>query len=301
VPVIDTADAFPGDVTRRTSVARTRRVWLVDPAEFTVVYAINPHMRDESGSLHKVDASRARAEWDALRRAIEATGVAVEVLPAPPGLPDAVFVANPALPVPAEVTCGSPAVVPSHMAAAERRAEVGPVVAALVRAGSVVEPLPDDVPRFEGTGDGLWHPGRRLLWGGVGPRTDRRAWEVLATRYDVEILAIELVDPDFYHLDTALALIDERTALWVPAAFTERSRALIRRVIPDLVEVPDVEARRGFAANAWSPDGRTVLIQAGNPITEAALRARGFDVVPLDTTELRKAGGSVFCLKLAGW
>ena len=40
-----------------------------------------------------------------------------------------------------------------------------------------------------------------------------------------------------------------------------------------------------------------MLLQAGCPRTEKALRARGYEPVPLETGEFRKSGGSVFCLK----
>ena len=41
--------------------------------------------------------------------------------------------------------------------------------------GYATEPLPDGVHPMEGMVDGLWHPGRRLLWAGVGPRSSRTA------------------------------------------------------------------------------------------------------------------------------
>lgn len=274
------------------------RVLMLAPDHFDVVYAINPHMQDARGRLNRVDRERAAAQWGAVRDAISRGGAGITVVPALPGAPDAVFCANPCLPVPGSITGGAPAVVRSRMMAAERRPEVAHLSAALEAEGYAPVELSEAVTRFEGMGDGLWHPRRRLLWGGVGPRTQIEAWAELAARFDLPVVALELVDPDFYHLDMVLALLNERTALWVPEALSKASRALVEALVPDLVRVNDREARRGFACNAFSPDGRHVVIQRGNAAVGAALDARGLVELPVETGEFMKAGGSVFCMKL---
>ncbi len=110
------------------------------------------------------------------------------------------------------------------------------------------------------------------------------------------MLLYRLADPRFYHLDTALAALDERTALFVAGAFLPEGLALLEAAFADLIEVPPEEALR-LAANAWCPDSRNVLLPAGCPRTEAALRVRGFRPLPLETGEFLKSGGSVYCLK----
>lgn len=275
------------------------RVLLASPDAFDVQYAINPHMLDERGLLRRVEPARARRQWDALRDVLEALGLDVEILPAEPGLPDLVFCANPALPLPPRG--GRPRAIRSHMAAPERRAEVELVGAALARLGYELEDLPAGLAPFEGTGDGLWHPGRALLWAGVGPRSSQAAWRAASERIDAPLVRLELVDPDFYHLDTALAPIDERTCLWFPGALSNVGRELVRALFADPIEADEREARRLFACNAWSPDGQHVLIQAGCERASSALRERGYTVIELETDEFLKSGGSVFCMKLALW
>jgi len=278
-------------------------VALADPAEFDVAYAINPHMVGPDGALKRVDREAAREQWEALRRTLVELGLEVWSEPALAGHPDFVFCANPGLPVPAEVAGGPPRWVSSRMAAPERAGEVAVWERAFARRGWRVEPLAGDAERFEGTGDGLWHPRRRLLWGGVGPRTDRRAWEELAARYELPVVTLELRDPAYYHLDTCLAPLDERTCLWTPGAFDDAGRELVQALFEDAVEVPDAEARGAFACNAWAPDpgdgSRPVLLQRGAPRTVAALVERGYEVRELETGEFLKSGGSVFCMKLA--
>lgn len=276
---------------------------LADPAEFDVAYAINPHMLDESGALQRVDRAEARRQWERLRDTLIELGVEVTVEPPLAGHVDFVFCANPGFPVPAEVA-GAPARwVPSRMASEERAGEVEVWQRAFAARGWRVEPLEKGAARFEGTGDGLWHPRRRLLWGGVGPRTSRAAWEELAERYELPVVTLELVDPTFYHLDTCLAPLDERTCLWTPGAFDDDGRALIRRLFEDAIEVPTEEARGAFACNAWAPDlggeRRVVVLQRGAAAVVRALEGRGFEVHEVETGEFLKSGGSVFCMKLA--
>ncbi len=274
-------------------------LWMADPRDFDVAYAINPHMLDAQGSLRRVDRERASEEWSALRRTFEELGCTVRVIPPLAGHVDLVFCANPGLPVPAAVTGEGKHWVPSRMASAERADEVEHLADFARELGWRIEPLEDGMARFEGTGDGLWHPGRQLLWGGVGPRSEAAAWEQLARRYELPVVRLELVDPDFYHLDTCLALVREDVCLWYPEAFDTRGRKLVRQLVTHTIEVSEREARRGFACNAFSPNGREVLLQRGSQDVVRALRDLDFRVIEVDTDEFTKSGGSVFCMKLA--
>ena len=298
MPLLPAAD-LPASIEAFEPLPRPRRALLADPAAFDVQYAINPHMLGADGGLRRVDPARAREQWSALRDTLSRLAVELTVLPPDPTLPDLVFCANPALPLPPRA--GRLRAIRSSMAAAERGPEVELVAGVLAGLGYELVDLPPHVGPFEGTGDGVWHAGRALLWAGVGPRTSRAAWEAAAEHIDAAIVPLELVDPDFYHLDTALAAIDEHTCLWFPAALAPESRELVRALYADAIEVDENEARRLFACNAWSPDGRHVLLQRGARRAVDALEERGFEVCELDTSEFLKSGGSVFCMKLALW
>ncbi|MFC7137206.1 dimethylarginine dimethylaminohydrolase family protein [Halobaculum litoreum] len=276
-------------------------VVLVAPTYFGVRYRINPYMGG------RVDAARARSEWDRLRRVYERYAERVVVLdpdrygtPAPGGadhvppaaLPDLVFAANLGFP-----TADGGAVVRARMATDERAGEPAHFARWCRAVGYEVYDLPGDVA-FEGAGDAVWHPGRRLVWGGHGVRTDRAAYDDVAGLVDAPVVTLELSDDRFYHLDVCFAPLTESTALVVPEAFTEAGRASIDALFDEVVEVPLAEATGDLACNCHCVDGEHVLLAAGNPETERRLREAGFTPVPVATGEFRKAGGSVRCLSL---
>ena len=270
---------------------------LVSPDHYDISYAINPHMTDVSGELKRPVLELAKAQWDALRRAYESIGYPATILPGLPGLPDMVFCANVALPVPAREPGRPLRVILSRMRHGERDAEVEAARQWFAARGDEVLEIGKGAC-LEAHGDLVWFPGRRLLVGGHGFRTDRAALDEVAALGDVPVFALRLLDETFYHLDTCLSPLDEDSALWVPEAFDARGRALLERLFPRLLDVDPGEARDHLAVNAHCPDGRNVIIDAGATRTISALGGAGFRVHPVDTSEFLKAGGSVFCMKL---
>jgi len=282
---------------RRSPCAGTGSIVMVDPAAFDIRWAINAHMRTSDGALHTVDVQRARSEWQSLRRAYEALGYPVRVMPATMGLCDQVFAANPAFPF-SDPKDGACAVVLSRMRHAERAAEPELLGAFLNALGIRVVRSSASVS-FEGTGDLVSVPGQRLLLGGMGPRSDRPALEEAAAMAASDLVLLRLADPRYYHLDTCIAVLDPRTALWVPEAFATEEQRWLGALFPRLIAVPENEGEQALAANAHCPDGRHVLIDANAQATMAVLKREGYVPIPIATGEFRKSGGSVFCLKLA--
>lgn len=291
----------PGELPGKAPALPAReRILLAEPTHFDVTRADNPHTVDEQGHLHHVDRARARQQWDAMRRAFEEHGFEGTVLEAREGLPDLVFCCNTAWPYLDEAT-GAKRFVPSRMRYEGRRGEVPAMAQALERLGYEPTPLPEGAGIFEAGGDLQWLAGTRVLLAATGPRTDRKALEAASRIVEAPVVELALTDPDFYHLDTCLAVLSPEHIGYVPAAFDERSLALLEALDPALVEVPEDEARSTFAANLHCPDGETVFLDEANEQTTAILREHGYDVVGLDTSEFRKAGGSVFCMTNQVW
>lgn len=270
-----------------------RRVLLCPPDHFDVVDVKNPFMR---GQVGRVRREAARAQWDGLRSVLEGIGLDVALVPPTPGCEDMVFCANQSFP--GLDASGARVAVPSRMRHPSRRREVPAFVAWYRTNGYEVDDLVPEGTLFEGCGDALWHPGRALVWGGHGERTSAGAYPALARRFDAPVLSLELSVPPFYHLDTCLCLVDERTALVHMPALQPAGRDLVRRVVERVVEVDADEASRCMACNAAAFLGRHVVIQRGAVRTVAALRGLGYEVHEVETGEYMKSGGSVFCMKM---
>lgn len=296
MPIFARAADWPRRAADLARVPLPASILMADPADFRVEAVHNPHMADAGGAPHRIDAARARQQWEAVAAAYRQIGLRVEVLPAQTGLADLCFSANPSLSLP--TPAGGEAWA-SRMTHASRQPEVSAHRAWFAARGQTLRELPPGVRRFEGGGDGVPHPGRFLLHAGCGPRSERAAWEAIAAAHpELDLLVYELRDPRFYHLDTALAALDATRCLYAPEAFDAEGIGLIRAAFADPIALP-LEEALNFAGNAHCPDGRHVLLQRGSPRTEAELLSRGFVPMPLETGEFMKSGGSVFCLKQA--
>ena len=296
--VYQTPDALDAQLQDLPSLPRPDRVVLTTPTHFDVEYVINPHMSENVGAVNKEVAWQ---QWKAVRATYTALDRDPIVVNGQPGLPDMVFCANQTLPFynPDADTKG---VVLSRMHSEHREGEVPYYDRFFDDRGHRMHSLPDDLDAdFEGMGDALWHPERRLLWGGYGYRTSPEAYEALSDLLDVPVVLLRLTDPDYYHLDTCLCPLDAEHALVAPDAFDDTGRALIESFFDTPIEVPDHEARHQLACNGHCPDGEHVLIQEGCEQTNERLRAHDFVPVELDTSEFLKAGGSVFCMKQMIW
>jgi N-dimethylarginine dimethylaminohydrolase len=268
-----------------------RNVMMVDPEHFQVLHVINPHME---GMIGAVDKARAREEWSAIKRTYESLGLKVMVVASDEEHPDLVFVANQLLPY--IDSDGHPAIVLSHMATEQRQPEVAYLAELLRPLGFSMHPLRTQLP-LEGTGDAIWHPDKNVIWGGHGFRTDESAWEEVADMTGARVVPLTLTDDRMYHLDVALMPIDATTAFSYHAAFDDESWARIVAGFERVIEVPAEEAQEGFALNGHCPDGKTLLLPAGNPETRQKAEALGLTVHELPTREFQKSGGSIFCLK----
>jgi N-dimethylarginine dimethylaminohydrolase len=266
------------------------------PDHFAVDYVINPWMNPESWAQQSnvlVDASH--REWMALHRTLVALGAAIELVPPAPALPDLVFTAN------AAVVLDRKAVL-ARFRHPERRGEEDPFergFRALQARGVIdaVVKLPGDVV-LEGAGDCVWDRTRSMYWMGYGPRSDRRAAPVIRDLLGADTVPLELVDPRFYHLDTALCPLTRSEIVFVPEAFTPQGLARIReRVAPShRIEIPMEDACH-LAANAVCVGDTIVTSHCGDRL-HGMLSERGYHVISTPLPSFLRSGGSAFCLTL---
>jgi N-dimethylarginine dimethylaminohydrolase len=250
------------------------------PSHFAVEYAINPWMAVD----RPVDRRRAIAQWERLRETYLGLGHCVDLIGPMPGLPDMVFAANGG-------TVVDGAVLPARFRHAERVAE-GPAYREwFVRNGFRVG---DTSHVNEGEGDFLV-TGRHIL-AGTGFRTHHEAHDDAQELFGRPVITLQLVDPRFYHLDTALAVLDDETIAYYPPAFSPGSRSALQRLYPDAILADEKDALV-LGLNSVS-DGRHVVLSAEATGLVDRLAERGFVPVPVDLSELLKAGGSVKCCTL---
>jgi N-dimethylarginine dimethylaminohydrolase len=271
----------------RTRVPTPRRYLMCPPRYYAVEYVINPWM-DPS---RPVSVDRAMAQWTALRDTYRTLGHTVEEIDAQPGLPDMVFAAN-------SGTVVDGRVLGSRFRAPQRAAEAEHFRRWFVEHGYREVTMPERVNEAEG--DFAWTG--RLLLAGTGFRTDPAAHAEAQEVLGVPVLSLNLVDPRYYHLDTALFVLAEATdatpaqIAYYPHAFSAGSRRVLARLFPDAVVATAADAEC-FGLNGVS-DGRNVVLPMEAATLADRLAEQGYEPVLLDISELRKAGGGPKCCTL---
>jgi N-dimethylarginine dimethylaminohydrolase len=139
-----------------------------------------------------------------------------------------------------------------------------------------------------------------LVLAGTGFRTDRAAHAELQELFGRPVISLDLVSPHYYHLDTALAVLSSDPAdpqiAYYPPAFSAGSRAVLQQLFPDAVEATERDAV-ALGLNAVS-DGYNVVVAPGAVDLADAIRERGYNPIPVDTSELLKGGGGAKCCTL---
>jgi dimethylargininase len=226
----------------------------------------------------EIDVPKAARQHRQYEACLERLGARVVSLPAEPGFPDGVFVEDPAL-VLDEIA------VVTRMGAESRRGEPESLAAALARFRPLArlrEPATlegGDVVRMGKT-----------LYVGLSRRTNAEGAKQLA----------EIVEPLGYcvapvnvtgclHLKTACCAVSGNTVLMNPSLF-------------DSSAVRDCNCLCVPPEEAWAADvlriADTVLIPSSFPRTRQLLEASGFNVKPIDVSELMKAEAGVTCMSL---
>ena len=273
------------------------QVLMVDPQFFDVEYAINPHMLNEQGELNQVDKKLAGKQWQDLQRAFQKINLKTVVLPAQKSLPDMVFSANQSFVFFDPIGKQKTAII-SNMRSAYRQKETLFFKEWYQQNGYRVLQFEELEFSFEGNGDIIPNPDFRFFWGGCGPRTDRKVYSLFSEKLGLKFETLNLVHPLFYHLDTCFVTLGSDCCAVVKEAFDQESLQKIAKHFSDIVYIDLVEAQKFFAANAFCPDGKNVIVQKGTRKFLADLLERGFNVIEVDTSEYMKSGGSVYCMKM---
>jgi len=266
------------------------------PQHFAVAYTINPWMDPTSWARDdRALAAASRKEWAGLHRALRDTGARVDLVPSAPGLPDLVFTAN------AAVVLDGKALL-ARFRHPQRQAEEPHFARAFLKLQGrgvihTVHSMAAGVA-LEGAGDCVFDRTRNLFWMGYGQRSDAAARDIVADEFAPEVVALELADERFYHMDTALCPLSGGEVLYYPGAFTSAGRAVIAERVSadDRIEIAFDDAIR-LAANAVCI-GQDIVLSACSGALRARLAERGYRVTATPLDSFLRSGGSAFCLTL---
>jgi len=250
------------------------------PEFFTVVYRINPWM----DPALPTDTALAVAQWQTLYDTYIGLGFDVHLITPVDGLPDMVYAANGGFVID-NIAYGASFTHP------ERQPE-GPAYMDWFRESGFDVRDPQNIN--EGEGDFLLVGG--VILAGTGFRSASNSHQELGEIYDRQVVTLTLVNPNFYHLDTAIAVLDDDNIAYLPSAFDEASLAILRERFPHAVLVNEEDAAV-LGLNSFS-DGYNVVIAARARDFERQLRERGYNPIGVDLSELLLGGGGVKCCTL---
>jgi dimethylargininase len=225
-----------------------------------------------------IDLRKAQSQHHAYEKLLADLGARVISLPAEPGLPDSMFVEDPA------VVLDELAVI-FPLGTETRRREALSVAAALQPFRKLQH---IQLPGMLEGGD-ILRLGRKLFVG-LTARSNAEGIAQLSgivTAHGYQVIGVPV--PGCLHLKSAVTALDEHTLLANRAWFDSS-------VLPGY-EWLDVDPVEPHAGNALTFSG-TIIFPASFPRTRARIEARGFCVAPLDISELQKAESGLTCSSL---
>lgn len=253
---------------------------------FQVAWAINPHMQ-----IGSTAQARAVEQHETFVRALIESGARVHALPFVHGAFDSVFSKDNAVVL--ERTGGRVEALLARPRHDERAREQLARARALRALGFDVEQAATE--HLEG-GDIVVLPNADGCFLGYGFRSSPKAADDLEKFFNRAVTCLELCDPRLYHLDMALSVLDDGTAIVCEDALTPASRQALARDprITSIVRVPLQDALT-FSINIVQVR-RTIVTGGRSPTLERELARRGYSVKHVGLDEFQRAGGSAACL-----
>ncbi|WP_405573453.1 dimethylargininase [Streptomyces phaeochromogenes] len=269
-----------GGGTNQKRRARTRHYLMCEPTFFNVSYSINPWMHPS----RPTSTERGLAQWKTLHDLLDELGHTVELVEPVAGLPDMVYSANGA------TVIGGRALVARFRY--EQRVDESTAYLDWFRVRGWEARQAEYIN--EGEGDFLYTGD--VVLAGSGFRSEPKAHDEMREFFEKPVLGLKLVDERYYHLDTAIAVLDDNEIMYNPEAFSPQSRELLAERFPDAI-LADASDAAVFGLNAVS-DGLHVIIPQQAERLPDQLRERGFVPIGIDMTELLKGGGGAKCCTL---
>jgi len=270
----------PATHTAGDKMASPKSVLMCRPDYFTVSYRINPWMFPENPT----DQSKALQQWNSLYETYLRLGFDVDLIEPIPGLPDMVYAANGGMVV--------DGIAYSAKFRHDERAAEGPAYLAHLASKGFTAREAEEVN--EGEGDFLVVG--EVILAAWGFRSDKESHDELRQVFGKDVISLKLINPSYYHLDTALAVLDETTIAYYPGAFDEESLEILRTRYPDAILAEEQDAAV-LGLNLFS-DGKNVIMAEQAVALRRDIDERGFTTHGVNLSELLLGGGGVKCCTL---
>ncbi len=240
---------------------------------------------------HRFDPELAVSQHAALVSAYEDAGVRVHFLDPDPALPYQVFTRD-------SSTMGPSGTVITQPAQWWRRGEYAPAIRFHQQADIPIRGM-ITAGSLEGGDVMIVEPGSVLIGCGEA-RTQEVAASQLAGWFEEDgwEARVQPIPERYVHIDVLSAVLAEKLAAVCTEVLPAATVEWLRAKGFDLIEVSEEQAFT-LGANAISLGGERVISAAGAGELNAALRARGIEVIELDLSMFTLGGGGPHCLSQA--
>ncbi len=257
----------------------------IESCVYDVKWSINPHMK-----VGRVNKGSAQLQHLNLLNFARARGAHVSEIPFVHNCFDSVFVKDIAVILKRQNKLTAFLATYRHL---ERKREIKARIQHLSHLG--VKKLIQGKAFLEG-GDVAVLPSQKKAFIGYGFRTQLQAAAEFAKAMEIEVVPLQLIDPLFYHLDTALFVTSDGVAFAYEGAFSKMSWNVLRKSkhFSRIVNVPRADALN-FALNCIEI-GNTVVSGGQSQVMSHELKKMGKFHTVADMSEFILGGGSVSCL-----
>ena len=260
-----------------------QEILMCPPTYYAIEYKINPWM------VTQVNGKTAEKQWQKLRDTFVNLNMKVSLIEPVKHLPDMVFTAD-------QGAIYDHIFIKSNFRFHERQRESIYTLTYFKKKNFAIVELPKGA-YFEGQGDFLIREDTILF--GVGHRSNLKAAKIIKTLLNKKVIFLHLVDPYFFHLDTALCVLPNGGIMYYKGAFSKNSLAKIENLTSDLIGISKPDAYK-MACNAVVYRNNIVVNKGLSKGLIKIFKDRGLSVFEVELSEFLKSGGGAHCLTWNG-
>jgi N-dimethylarginine dimethylaminohydrolase len=260
-----------------------KKILMCPPDYFEIEYSINPWMNP----VIKVDKAEAFKQYNALKDEFQKAGGEIVELQPSRNLPDMIYTSNAGY-------AEEDVFIKANFKAHQRQHESAKAEKYFKENKYQIFEVPENII-FEGEGDLIRSKSKYFL--GWGQRSDLIAKDYIEDIIGKEVLALELVDPYFYHLDTCFGPLNDNIVVLNENAFSEESLIKIYEKFRTVIATNEQD-NSVLGSNLVVIGNNVILGKGISDDLRSEIRKHKFNVIEIDMSEFLKGGGSVKCLAL---